>query len=260
MNRGTGGLAAAGFGGALLDLLLPPACLACRGRIPPGDSARLVCRPCRMKLRTPPAPICQRCGAPRLRTGREVEVPCPSCRLWPPALRVARTACLLVEPADTIVHHLKYRGWATLAPFMAERMAAVTLPQDVAEETTLCIPVPTTASRLRERGYNQAELIAAAFAERTGRRLCAALQRSGAQVSQISLQPAARGANVAGAFAVEPAAARLLHRQHVLLIDDVMTTGATAVACVEALTDAGARCVSVIAFARALTAPGLTRT
>jgi ComF family protein len=245
---------------ALLDLLLPPACLACRGRIPPGDAARLVCRPCRARLRPPPTPLCPRCGAPRLLTGREAELPCPACRPWPAELRVARAACILAEPADVLVHQLKYRGWGALAPLLAERLATIPLPHDVATETTVCIPVPTSAARMRERGYNQAALIAEAFAERTGRTCAPALVRTRANVSQIALQPAARGANVAGAFAVEPAAARTLRRQHVLLLDDVMTTGATAVACVEALTAAGTRCVSVLTFARAVTAPGLTRT
>ena len=245
---------------ALLDLLLPPACLACRGRIPPGDTARLVCRPCRARLRAPPTPLCPRCGAPRLRTGREAELPCPACKPWPAELRAARAACILAEPADTLIHLLKYRGWSALAPLLAERMAAVPLPEDAATETTMCVPVPTSAARLRQRGYNQAGLIAESLAARTGRTFSTVLRRGQSAVSQIALQPAARGANVAGAFAVEPAAARTLHRQHVLLVDDVMTTGATAVACVDALTAAGARCVTVLTFTRALTAPGLTRT
>jgi ComF family protein len=242
---------------ALLDLLLPPACLGCRGAIAPDDAARLICRRCRTRLLAPPEPVCDRCGAPRLRTGRAEEMPCPSCRGWPADLRIARSACLLAPPADALVHQLKYRGWYALAEPMARRMVAVALPADVVEEAAICVTVPTTAARLRERGYNQAELLAAAFARLTGRRLVAALERTRGLSSQIALQPVARGTNVAGAFSMAPAVAHQLRRAHVLLIDDVMTTGATAVACAEALVAGGARCVSVLTFARAVNAPGL---
>jgi ComF family protein len=246
-------------GRALLDLLLPPACLGCRSAIAPRDTARFVCRRCRSRLLPPPAPLCARCGAPCLRTGRAPELPCALCRDWPADVRVARSACLLVPPADALVHQLKYRGWHRLAEPLAERMAAVALPADVVEEAKLCVPVPTTAARHRERGYNQAERLATAFARRTGRTPIEALVRARGNASQIALQPAARGANVAHAFAVVPDVARTLRRAHVLLVDDVMTTGATAVACAAALVDGGARCVSVLTFARAVTAPGLNR-
>jgi ComF family protein len=244
---------------ALLDLLLPPACLGCRGVIAPGDAVRLVCRRCRSRLLPPPSPLCPRCGSPRLRTGREAELPCPQCRRWPAELRAARSACLLAAPADALVHNLKYRGWQALAVPMAERMTAVEMPQDVREETSMCVPVPTTPARRRERGYNQAELLARAYASATGRRCVGVLERTRGAASQIALQPAARGSNVAGAFAVLPALAHQLRGMHVLLVDDVMTTGATAIACTEALVQGGARCVSVLTFVRAVTAPGLTR-
>jgi ComF family protein len=244
--------------GALFDLLLPPACLGCRRAVAPDDSARLVCRRCRSRLVAPPEPVCERCGAPRLRTGRAGELPCAACRTWPADVRVARSACLLVPPADALVHQLKYRGWHALAEPLAGRMAAVPLPTDVRDEARICVPVPTTADRLRERGYNQAERLAGALARRTGRLLVPALVRARGAASQIALQPVARGTNVAGAFSAVPAAAHRLHREHVLLVDDVMTTGATAVACAEALVGAGARCVSVLTFARAINAPGLT--
>ena len=239
---------------SLLDLVFSPICLGCDGPISPGDPARLVCRRCRARLPVPPSPSCARCGAPRLRTGRaEPGLACRECEHWPPALRAARSACLLLPPADRIVHQLKYRGWSALAGPMAERMAAVPLPADVAA-ARIVVPVPTTAARRRARGYNQAGLLASALAGRTGRQLVEALERSTATSSQIALQPAERGANVISAFRLAAGMERGLHAAHILLVDDVLTTGATAGECARVLVAAGARSVSILTFARAPTA------
>ncbi len=238
---------------SLLDLLFSPICLACDGPISPGDTARLICRRCRSRLPVPPAPLCPRCGAPRLRTGRaEAGLACRECERWPPALRAARSACLLLPPADRVVHRLKYRGWSALAEPMAERMAQVPLPPDVAQ-ARLVVPVATTAARRRTRGYNQAALLASALAKRTDRQVLEALERSTATSSQIALQPAERGANVSGAFRVVAGVERGLKRADILLVDDVLTTGATAGECARALMAAGARSVSILTFARAPT-------
>ncbi len=149
------------------------------------------------------------------------------------------------------MHQLKYRGWPALAGPLARRMAEVPLPEDVVREARIVVPVPTTRERLRERGYNQAERLAAAYAFRTGRRLVPALERAGSRRSQTILQPAARGANVAGAFRISEVAGSAVRGEHVLLVDDVLTTGATVVECARTLVTAGARCASVITFARA---------
>jgi predicted amidophosphoribosyltransferase len=131
-------------------------------------------------------------------------------------------------------------------------MAAVPLPDDVQREGRLVVPVPTTSLRLRERGYNQAELLARAYALATDRTTTCALRRAPGARSQTALQPVARLANVAGAFAADEGAMADIAGEHVLLVDDVLTTGATVTACVDALVAAGARCVSVITFARAV--------
>ena len=231
-----------------LDLVFAPRCLGCDGS---AAGTGLLCGRCRSRLQLPPPPLCERCGFPRLRTGRETGPTCQECADWTPGLRAARSACLLKAPADALVYQLKYRGWSRLAGVMAERMARVRLPADVEEEAELVVPVPTTEIRLRERGYNQAELLARGLADATRRTVVPALERGAGGGSQITLQPAARAANVAGAF--RPTA-EYLHRiegRHLLLVDDVLTTGATVVSCTEALIAAGARCVSVLTFARA---------
>lgn len=157
-----------------------------------------------------------------------------------------------------LVHGLKYGGWHAVGAPMAERMARLPLPQDVAEEARLVVPVPTSAARLREREYNQAAVLAEHVAAVTERVYAQGiLRRLRSSTTQTSLHPVERRANVAGAFQVPPEMGARLAGEHVLLVDDVWTTGATAVACAEALLAAGARVVSVLTFARAL--PDLER-
>ena len=241
---------------ALLDLVFAPVCLGCAGLIAPGDSARLVCRRCRARLRTPPPPSCNRCGAPLRATGRDpLPFACPECKAWPEVLDYARAACLLEPPADRLVHQLKYRGWRSLAEPLGQRMATVAWPDDT-HEPALVVPVPTTKKRLRERGYNQAQLLAASLARATARSMQPALQRVSGTRTQTTLQPAARAANVAGAFA----AVTDVSGAHVLLVDDVLTTGATAAECARVLAGAGACCIRLITFARAFEMRALTRT
>ena len=237
---------------ALLDLLLPPVCLACDKAIGSGDAKRLVCRRCRTLLRPAPPPVCDRCGAPRLITGRRAEAVCEECREWPAELVCARSAYLMHPPADRIVHQLKYRGWSALAAVMAEPMVDVMRACDVAGQITVVVPVPTTQSRLRERGYNQAELIAGSVARRLGCPCENLLARTSSAGTQTTLQPAARGANVAGAFRLRPDMGNNLSDARILLVDDVMTTGATTLECARTFLENGGSWISVLTYARAV--------
>ena len=237
------------LGTALLDLVFAPLCLGCGG-IAAGE-ARLVCGLCRARLQPPPAPVCARCGAPRLETGRQDGAHCFECAAWPGYLRCARSAFLMEEPAKQLIHRLKYEGWTALARPMGDWMAAVRLPDDVSRETRFVVPVPTTASRLRERGYNQAELLAERVAAARGLPLRRVLVRAEGAGTQTTLQPAARRANVARAFGVPAKVRTEIAQAQLLLVDDVLTTGATVLECAGALADAGARAISVITFARA---------
>lgn len=238
---------------ALLDLVFAPACLACSSAIATGDAARYVCRRCRALLRALPPPCCERCGASLLRTGRSSTHDCGECAHWPRALRYARSSCLMHPPADAIVHQLKYGGWRVLAEPIAQRLLGIELPEEVHSEVKYVTAVPTTRARRRERGYNQAELVARAYALARGLELIDALERTRALNTQTALQPLERAANVAGAFRLG-AAVPSLAGEHVLLIDDVLTTGATVAECATTLVAGGARCVSVLTFARALDA------
>lgn len=153
---------------------------------------------------------------------------------------------------EDIVYALKYDGWTRVAEAMACHMARVSWVADVVEERTAIIPVALSRARLRERGFNQSSLIAASLAplwdipvwERS-------LVRTAGARSQTELTPGERLSNVAGAFAVPRSAQKSLRGAHVILVDDVVTTGATLRACSSALFAAGTRTISYMTFGRA---------
>jgi len=154
-------------------------------------------------------------------------------------------------PADALVHGLKYEGWRGLAPEMAEAMVEALEPS-LRRAASLVTPVPTTGARLRLRGYNQARLLAEGVAERLGIPLAETLVRTRGGPTQVSLSPSLRRANVEGAFRAEVPPGTRLSGAHVVLVDDVLTTGATAAQAASALGESGVAEVTVLAFARAL--------
>ena len=239
-----------GWASGLASLLFPTGCVACGVWIPDGSRTGLVCGTCRSRLREPAWPRCPRCHLP-LGTGRLAEPDCLECREWPEALAGARYAFVLRPPADRLVHALKYEGWAELAHEMGLAMAGAWRPEVTKGKAPLVVPVPTTAARVRTRGYNQAELLAQSFARACGLAVVCALERVGKGATQVSLHPSERRANVRGVFAARPAHLARLRGVQVILIDDVLTTGSTAAAAAKELREAGAGQVVLVAFARA---------
>ncbi len=239
----------------LLDLLLPAGCVACGGWI--GRAPELVCSTCRTRLRPAPWPRCRRCHHPR-GTGRPEAEGCLHCEGWPNELRAARYAYALEPPASDLVHALKYEGWRELAGFMAGRMSRLLrgpAGSAPADRRRIVVPVPTTPGRLRARGYNQADLLAERLARSTGLPCRRPLRRLEGATSQTSLSPLERRENVRGAFRLLSSGARALGGAHVVLVDDVLTTGATASEVAVTLSSAGVSSVTLVAFARALPDP-----
>jgi ComF family protein len=150
------------------------------------------------------------------------------------------------------VHALKYDGWAELAVEMGRDMAAVTLPEEASGEGSVVVPVPTTAKRVAQRGYNQAALLAGSVSRALGKPLVSGLRRPREGTTQVALHPSERRANVRGAFVPKPDIGGVLDGAHVVLVDDVLTTGSTAVAAASALSELGASGVTLVTFARAL--------
>lgn len=151
-----------------------------------------------------------------------------------------------------LVHALKYEGWSRIAGPMARRMARLNFPADVVSERTALIAVPLSATRQRERGYNQAALLANALGELWQVPVWSdVVQRVRSTTSQVRLTPSDRAANVAQAFASSSAVANRLAGAHIVLVDDVITTAATLNATAQVLIHRGARIVSYVTFGRA---------
>jgi ComF family protein len=154
-----------------------------------------------------------------------------------------------------IVHALKYEGWRAAAEGMAERMSRLAWPLDVIDERTALVPVPLAPARLRERGYNQSELIARALGQRWRIPVWPdLLSRQRNTETQTRLTPSDRLRNVAGAFDVSASMSARLRGAHLVLVDDVVTTAATLNACAEMLVQRGARILSYVTFGRARSA------
>ncbi|MBX6330654.1 MAG: ComF family protein [Gemmatimonadaceae bacterium] len=238
--------AARSAGAALLDLLLPRACVACDRLVESGNRG-VVCGRCWARLHELPHPRCERCGHPMRRER------CAWCDLLPPFVRAARSVCWIPgRTGGAIVHALKYGGWRAAAEGMADRMARLAWPRDVIEERAALVPVPLAPVRERERGYNQSALLAHALGARWHLPVWPrCLERTRATVSQTRLTPDQRRHNVSGAFRAAPGTAPRLRGAHIVLVDDVITTGATLVACATTLFDAGARIISIVTFGRA---------
>lgn len=239
------------WAGDLLDFLLPTGCIVCRRWIPARETPPIVCVSCRTRLTEAPWPRCPRCHHPR-GTGRVSAPDCLECREWPPELTAARYAYVLGPPAADLVHALKYEGWRELSDLMGAAMAAVVEGCVPSGARAIVVPVPTTPRRLKERGYNQARLLAERVASLLDLPLQPVLARAAASRSQTSLTPSERRENVRGAFGPTATGFRGVKGSHVLLVDDVLTTGATAAEAARTLDRAGAATVTIVAFARAL--------
>lgn len=231
---------------AALDLVLPPLCLACREQVrDPGT----FCARCWGQLRFLGAPCCAQCGAP---FPHEVApgLRCPACLANPPPYSAARACWRYGEAAAAAIVAFKHSDRTEHAQALARHMlrvgTALLEPPDV-----LIAPVPLHWGRLWRRGYNQAALLAAALARVSGRRaVLDMLLRKHATPSQQGLNRQARARNVARAFAVNPARRERLAGASVVLVDDVLTTGATVTACCHVLLSAGVRDVRVLTVAR----------
>ncbi len=230
----------------LLDLLLPLSCVNCSG----GMESGLMCGACWSRIAALPAPRCERCGHPSLR------IDCAYCATFPPFVRAVRSVCWVPDSAaSAAVHALKYDGWSAIADEIGERMARVAWPSDVVAERTALVPVPLARVRQRERGYNQAELLARAV----GKRQCVpvwndVVSRDRFNETQTRLTPSERSANVHAVFRVNDAARERMAGAHLIVVDDVLTTGSTLNAVGGALFDGGARIVSYLTFGRARSA------
>jgi ComF family protein len=232
-----------------LDIALPTLCVACREPVD-GDG---VCAACWAKLSFIAPPFCPRLGIPF------VYDPGPDMLSMeaianPPAYTRARAAVRYDDVARTLVHALKYQDRTDLAPAMGRWMARA--GRELLEEADVLVPVPLHWKRGWSRRYNQSGALARVIERQTGVKLSSeALRRVRPTQQQIGLSRKERASNVQGAFKVAADRQSLIHGRRVVLIDDVLTSGATVDACARALLRAKAASVDVLVFARVVDTP-----
>jgi ComF family protein len=183
---------------------------------------------------------CPRCALPGNGSS------CASCRLAPPAVTRTSAYGLYAGGLRTLHHAFKFAGWDLLAAPLGRRLADLALAVGITEGADALVGVPSTARRNRERGYDPAMLLADETSRRLGTPHRALLSRVRDTPPQTTLDAPGRRANVRGAFAASSRSAGRV----VVLVDDVVTTGATLFAAAEALATAGAVEVRALVLAR----------
>jgi len=229
---------------AVLHVLLPRSCVFCRRDLAFGDETPL-CPDCRAALPPAPEPACARCGG-ALGVRRDFCAPCTG-RLF--SCRLIRAACAHRGPAAALVHAFKFRGLPSAAREAGRAMARGLPRRPEFRGVDALAAVPLHPRRERERGYNQAEILARELAAACGLPLVNALVRVRGGGPSWGLTRARRRAELAGAFA--PRADAALAGRRLLLVDDVCATSTTFEECARALRAAGAADVLGYAFARA---------
>ncbi len=227
-----------------LDIALPTLCVACREPV----AGVGVCAECWAKLSFIASPFCPRLGIPF------VYDPGPDLLSMeaianPPAWHRARAAVRYDDVARTLVHALKYQDRTDLAPAMGRWMARA--GQELLREADVLVPVPLHWRRGWTRRYNQSGALARAISKHSGVPVARdALRRIRPTRQQIGLSRPQRTANVQGAFSILPEKSHQIAGRRVVLVDDVLTSGATTDACARALLRAKAAQVDVLVFAR----------
>lgn len=220
----------------LLDLLFPPRCVSCRER------GSLLCAKCRDEFELVEPPLCPHCGRPMVSDRL-----CPLCQRDPLQIDGIRSVAYFDGTLREAIHHFKYYNLQDLAIPLGKSTSDYWKKSPVPAE--IIVPVPLHIDRLRERGYNQATLLARELGKSIGLPVSEnSLVRVRATRPQVDLKAQERKENVRDAFRCSNMG---LMEKRVLLIDDVYTTGATLEACSVALRQVGARSVWALTLARA---------
>jgi len=219
------------FAGWIVEAIYVPMCATC------GRRGSWVCSECISTVLPILVPGCARCGV--------VEAFDCECPILPPEIERLRSVFPFRDWVRDSIHRLKYDGERARAPMLADQLAHIA---DELRDVDGLVPVPIHKTRLRTRGFNQAELLAMHISRLQGIPVMRVLDRTIDRGSQVGRSGQDRWHAVDGAFTcVDPAAVR---NQRLVIIDDVITTGATVATCAIALADAGAASIRAISIAR----------
>ena len=225
--------------------IYPPMCVICRKSI---DEAGHLCPECWAQVHFLDGPICEQCGVPFEHPMFDGAL-CASCHASPPAYQRARATFIYNDASKALILALKHGDRTDLVPILGNWLARKVA--NLADTNSLLVPVPLHWRRRVARQFNPSAELARSLHKATGIDLSLlALERLVNTPSQGALNRTARQRNVAGVFRVRPAAKREIEGRHVILVDDVLTTGATANACARTLLRAGADHVDVLTLAR----------
>jgi ComF family protein len=230
---------------SLIDTIFPPRCLACAEAT---DQPHGLCPACWRDTHFIAGTVCQSCGAPLLGEAGAEDV-CEGCTRHPPAWDRGRAAVIYGGAARKVVLALKHGDRLDVVPPLAAWMASA--GRELLAGAEVIAPVPLHWRRLLKRRYNQSAELARRLGRIAGRPVVAdLLHRRRATTPQEGMSRPERVANQAAAFAVNPRRAAALAGRSVLLVDDVLTTGATLSACADCIRQGGAARVDVLVLAR----------
>ena len=229
----------------MVKTIYPPLCVICRKSI---DEAGHLCPDCWSQVHFLDGPICHQCGVPFDHPMFEGAL-CAACHASPPVYSRARAVFIYDDASKALVLALKHGDRTDLVPILSQWLSRKA--SDLRTSSSLLVPVPLHWRRRLTRQFNQSAELSRGIHRSTGIDLSLrALERHVHGPSQGALTRKARQRNVAGVFRVRPPAKSEIGGRHVILVDDVLTTGATANACARVLVKAGAAHVDVLTLAR----------
>ncbi|QGM99654.1 ComF family protein [Methylocystis parvus] len=246
----TAATAARRAGAYLLDLVYPASCLICRKTVAEHGA---LCAECWREIAFIERPFCERLGTPFAQDLDQPGLISPEAAANPPVFRRARAVARYdSDKARSLAHRLKYHDRLEFAGPMGRWMARA--GADILADADLLVPIPLHRLRLAARRFNQSAELARVVSCECGVPVeTQALLRVKSTAPQVGLSRAQRAVNLSGAFRVDAERAPLIEGRNVALVDDVLTTGATANAAARVLLKAGAAQVDLLVFARAVT-------